>query len=101
MIKIVFLLALFFNCNSFAQNQLHSDSVFNNLKVKRIVADSVEKCKPKIVVVGEKVQSDESYVEIAKTVLKKQFQDHPIISWFWIIIIAFWLLRTVDKLFRK
>ncbi len=41
--KIIFLIALFFAFNGFTQNQTHSDSVLNSLKVKRKVEDNSRK----------------------------------------------------------
>ena len=111
---LVFLFVLSAN---YAQKQVKKDSVSKESKinikadsntVKGILVDTLDSFmvkktpKPEIKVVKNYVhpKSDSSF-DMAVYIVKKQFQDSPIISWILTTMLAFWLLRMIKRLIEK
>jgi len=111
---LVFLFVLSAN---YAQKQVKKDSVSKESKinikadsntVKGISVDTLDSFmvkktpKPEIKVVKNYVhpKSDSSF-DMAVYIVKKQFQDSPIISWILTTMLAFWLLRMIKRLIEK
>lgn len=111
---LVFLFVLSAN---YAQNQAKNDSVSKESKinikadsntVKGISVDtldsfSVKKTpKPEITVVQNYLRpKSDSYFDMAVYVVKKQFQDSPIISWILTAMLGFWIIRMIKRLIEK
>ncbi len=112
---------MFILSSHYAQNQTKNDAVseqanisvktdsnaVKGISVKNI--DSVmakNKHKPiyKVDKNYRQLKSD-SYYDVAIYVIKKQFQDSPIISWFFTIMLVSWIIsmikRLIDKLSHK
>jgi len=115
--KIIMLVFLFVLSVNYAQNQAKTDSVSKESKinikadsntVKGISVDTLDSFmvkktpKPEIKVVKNYVhpKSDSSF-DMAVYIVKKQFQDSPIISWILTTMLAFWLLRMIKRLIEK
>lgn len=115
--KIIILVFLFVWCANYAQNQVKTDSVSSGLKVN-IKADSItvkgisvdtldsflikKTPKPEITVVKNYLRpKSDSFFDTTVYVVKKQFQDSPIISWILTVMLAFWLIRMIKRLFEK
>ena len=111
---LVFLFVLSAN---YAQKQAKNDSVSKESKinikadsntVKGISVDTLDSFmvkktpKPEITVVKNYVhpKSDSSF-DMAVYIVKKQFQDSPIISWILTVILGFWLIRMIIKWIEK
>ena len=103
---LVFLFILNLN---FAQNQEKNDSSKINIKansntVKGISVDTLDSFlvkktpKQEIQVVKNYLHpKSDSFLDMTVYIIKKQFQDNPIISWSITIIIGFWMIRLIKK----
>jgi hypothetical protein len=114
--KILLLLFLFIFSANNAQNQAKTDSVSKESKinikadsntVKGISVDTLDsfmvKKTPKLeitVVKNYLHPKSDSFFDMAVYVVKKQFQDSPIISWILTVMLAFLLLRMIKRLFE-
>lgn len=107
---LVFLFILSLN---FAQNQVKNDSSKINIKVdsntvKGISVDTLDSFlikktpKTEIKVVKNYLHpKSDSFLDMTVYVIKKQFQDNPIISWFLTVMLGFWLVRMIKKLIEN
>lgn len=103
---LVFLFILNLN---FAQNQEKNDSSKINIKVdsnavKGISVDTLDSFlvkktpKQEIQVVKNYLHpKSDSFLGMTVYVIKKQFQDSPIISWILTLILGFWIIRMIKK----
>ena len=111
--KIIMLVFLFILNLNFAQNQEKNDSSKINIKVdsntvKGISVDTLDSFlvkktpKQEIQVVKNYLHpKSNSFLDMTVYVIKKQFQDSPIISWFLTVMLGFWLVRMIKKLIEK
>ncbi len=93
-----------------AQNQTKNNSILDSLKVKTnhsktISADTLDsfmikkKQKTEITLAKNYLgPKSDSYFDIAVYIIKKQFQDSPIISWILTAMLAFWIIRMIKKI---
>lgn len=115
--NILMLIFLFILSTNYAQNHAKTDSVPKESKinikvdsntVKGISVDTLDSFmvkktpKPEITVVKNYLHPESnSYFDMAVYVVKKQFQDSPIISWILTAMLAFWLIRIIKRLVKK
>ena len=114
--KIIILVFLFILNLNFAQKQVKMDLSSKESKinikvdsnsVKGISVDTLDSFlikkapKTEIKVAKNYLQpKSDSFFDMAVYILKKQFQDNPIISWILTFMLAFWLLRIIKRLFE-
>lgn len=102
--KQFYILALVFACLFLSQNQLYADTILNNTKWGTKISDSaqaVKKIDPKTLVVGKPIVVEVSNLELIKLFFKEVFKEYPFTSWFFTVVLAFWLLRTSAKFFKN
>ncbi len=115
--KIIALVFLFILSVNYAQNQEKKDSISKESKinikadsntVKGISVDTLDSFlvkktpKPEIKVVKNYLHpKSDSFFDMAVYVVKKQFQDSPIISWILTVMLGFWILRTIKRWIEK
>ncbi|MDD5150503.1 MAG: hypothetical protein PHC28_08480 [Flavobacterium sp.] len=115
--KIIMLVFLFVWSANYAQSQVKTDSISKESKInikadsnslKGISVDTLDSFmvkktpKPEITVVKNYLQpKSDSYFNMVVYVVKKQFQDSPIISWIFTVVIIFWFWRIIKRFFRK
>lgn len=111
------LVVLFVLSANYAQNQAKKDSISKESKinikadsntVKGISVDTLDSFmvkktpKPAITVVKNYLHpKSDSFFDMAVYVVKKQFQDSPIISWILTVMLGFWLIRMIKRLIEK
>lgn len=104
--KLIIAFAFLFFETIYTQNQSNADSTLNSLKVdiKANSTDSFEKPKAKTNIVVaknyEQPKSD-SYYDIATYVVKKQFQERPILSWILAVLLGFWILKMLEGMLKR
>lgn len=102
---------------NYSQNQVKTNTVSKESKinikadsnsVKGISVDTLDSFlikktpKTKIKVVKNYLHpKSDSFLDMTVYVIKKQFQDSPIISWSITIIIGFWMIRLIKKMIGK
>lgn len=58
--------------------------------------------KPEITVVKDYLHpKSDSYFDMAVYVVKKQFQDSPIISWILTLMFGFWIIKMIKRWIEK
>ena len=111
------LVFLFVCCANYAQNKTKTDPTSKESKinikadsntVKGISADTLDSFlikktpKPEIKVVKNYMRpKSDSFFDVAVYVVKKQFQDSPIISWILTVMLAFWIIRMIKRWIEK
>jgi hypothetical protein len=110
--KVIMLVFLFILNLNFAQNDEKNVGSKINIKadsntVKGISVDTLDgffvKKTPKTEIKVAKNYlhpKSDSYFDMAVYVIKKQFQDSPIISWILTAMLAFWIIRIIKRLFE-
>ena len=109
-LMIVFVLILSTN---YVHSQEKNDSSKINIKadsntVKGISVDTLDSFlvkktpKKEIQVVKNYLHpKSDSFLDMAVYVIKKQFQESPIISWILTLMLSFWIIRMIKKLIEN
>lgn len=115
--KIITLVFLFVLSVNYAQNQTKNDSISKESKinikadsntVKGVSVDTLDSFmvkktpKPAITVVKDYLHpKSDSFFDMAVYLVKKQFQDSPIISWILTVLLGFWIIRIIKQWLEK